>query len=127
MNAGDTLLIDAPGTTLDSHLWIVISDPALDPQRVVLVNMTSHRADKDQACVLEMGDHPYVSHRTCIEYRRAKVVRDGDMEALLSAGKISKSAPCSPALLKRIRDGVAASWMRLEVVAILQEQKLVDF
>jgi hypothetical protein len=67
MNAGDTLLIDAPGTTLDSHLWIVISDPALDPQRVVLVNMTSHRADKDQACVLEMGDHPYVSHRTCIE------------------------------------------------------------
>jgi hypothetical protein len=67
MKAGDTLLIDDPGTTLDSHLWIVISDPDVDPEHVVIVNLTSYRADKDQACVLDKGDHPYLSHRTCVE------------------------------------------------------------
>ena len=69
MNAGDTFLVALPGTSYDSHLWIVISDPDADAERIVIVSLTSHRADKDQACLLRVGDHPYVKHDTCVNYR----------------------------------------------------------
>ena len=60
MNPGDTLLIVLPGTSLDSHLWIVISDPS-QHESCVIVNLTSWRSDKDQSCVLKPGDHPYIT------------------------------------------------------------------
>ncbi len=69
MNAGDTFLVDEPATSYDSHLWMVVSAPERDRDRVVILNLTSWRADKDQACVLEPGDHPYVRHRSCVRKR----------------------------------------------------------
>ncbi len=71
MNAGDTLLIPLPDTSLDSHLWMVISDPAQSDE-CVIVSFTSWRADKDQACVVDVGEHPYVSKKTCVNFRDAK-------------------------------------------------------
>ncbi len=49
MNAGDTFRIPQPGTSLDSHLWVVISDPVVDPDRVLIVNFTTRRKDSDPA------------------------------------------------------------------------------
>jgi len=126
MDAGDTFLVDRPNTSYDSHLWIVISDPAVDADRVVIVNLTSHRADKDQACVLEVGDHPYVAHRTCVNYNGAKVVRDADIAFLLRTGKTRACAACSAALLQRIRDGIPESRMTLGIVEVLVEQGVID-
>ena len=62
MKAGDTILIAEPGTSNDSHLWMVISDPEQDA-KCLIVNFTSWRADKDQACVIEYDEHPYVNTR----------------------------------------------------------------
>jgi hypothetical protein len=45
MKAGDTFRIPALGTSLDSHLWVVISDPSVDPQHVLIVNFTTRRKD----------------------------------------------------------------------------------
>lgn len=64
MNAGDTVLIPLPDTSYGSHLWMVISDPGQGDE-CVIVNFTAWRADKDQACVVEPGMHPYVTKRTC--------------------------------------------------------------
>jgi hypothetical protein len=126
MNAGDTLIIDEPGTSLDSHLWIVISDPAEDPEEIVLVSFTKHRPDKDQACILEVGDHPFISQRTCVEYRRAKTASAKELQTLLDSGRISSHKPASPELLARIRAGVANSRMRNEHVLTLIAQGIVD-
>jgi hypothetical protein len=126
MKPGDTFIIDEPGTSLDSHLWIVISDPVTNPEEVVLVNFTKHRADKDQACIVDPGDHPFIKHRTCVEYRRAKVRSAKDLSTLLSGGQITPHAPASPDLLARIRAGVPQSRMRNEHVLILVAQGLVD-
>jgi hypothetical protein len=53
---------------------MVVSEPSKDPDRVVIGNRTTWRADKDQACLLQGGDHPAVQHPTCANYRDAKVV-----------------------------------------------------
>ena len=74
MNAGDTFRIPEPGTSLDSHLWVVISDPAVDPVRVLIVNFTTRRQDSDHACILQAGEHPFVHHETCVNYAGAKAV-----------------------------------------------------
>ena len=126
MKSGDTFLIEEPGTSLDSHLWIVISDPAADPDKVLLVNLTSHRPDKDQACVLSKGDHPFIKHKTCVEYRRAKLVSVVPMEHLLDSGRIRHHTPVTPKLLSKILSGVPNSRMKNEHVTILTDQGLVD-
>jgi hypothetical protein len=103
MNAGDTLIIDEPGTRLDSHLWVVISDPAENPEEIVLVNFTTYRADKDQACIVERGDHPFISRRTCIEYRGAKTASARELQTLLDSGQISSHKPARAPITDVIR------------------------
>ncbi len=127
MNAGDTFRIPEPGTSLDSHLWVVLSDPAADPERVLIVNFTSRRNDSDLACVLQAGQHPFVHHETCVNYGGAKVVSAAQIQTLLQKGLLSSHAALSPALLKRIRDGAAASErMSLQHADILIEQGLIE-
>ena len=59
-----------PGDTLffKDHLCVVISDPAQDPNRVVVVAFTTRESWTDEGCVLYPGDHPFIQHDTCIDY-----------------------------------------------------------
>jgi hypothetical protein len=41
MKAGNAFRIPEPGTSLDSHFWVVISDPSVDPERVLIVYFTT--------------------------------------------------------------------------------------
>ena len=52
---------------IDSHLQVIISDPAASPDSIVTANFTSWRADKDQSCIVEPGEHHYVTRRSCID------------------------------------------------------------
>jgi hypothetical protein len=126
MRAGDTLIIERPGTSLDSHLWIVISDPSVDADKVVIVNMTSWRADKDQACILNVGDHSFVIHRTCVSYEDAKILTTENLEKLITSGLIQSRGTCSGELLQRIRKGVPNSRMKLGTVDVLEEQGVIE-
>ena len=126
MNAGDTFIIDVPGTSLDSHLWIIISDPVTRPDEVILVNFTKYGASKDQACIVERGEHPFISQRTCVEYRRLKVASVEQLQAFLDHGLMSSHNPASPDLLAKIRAGVPNSRMHNEHVLMLTAQGLVD-
>lgn len=124
MKAGDTIYIPNPVTSVDSHLWMVISDPSIDEQ-CVIVNFTSWRADKDQACVVESHEHPYLAHRSCINFKDAKLVSNSDLDSLIEKRQLQNKAPLSPALLQRIRDSVPDSHMNFNCVEVLVDQGLV--
>jgi hypothetical protein len=124
MNAGDTLVIPEPGTSYDSHLWMVISDPARG-EDCLIVNFTSWRADKDQACVVDVGEHPYVKGKTCVNFRDAKLCKVRDLEALKAARHLEAHVPLSPALLNKIRNAVPESRMRWDCVQFLRVQGVV--
>ncbi len=125
MNAGDTLIIPLPGTSYDSHLWMIISDPTRG-EACVLVNFTSWRADKDQACIVEPGDHPYVSKKTCVNYKDAKLCKVSELARLVASENMKKSAPLSPELLARIRGAVPESRMNWDCVQLLIDQGLIE-
>ena len=40
MNYGDTFFIHQNGQLFDSHLWVVISDPNVDAEAIVVVSLT---------------------------------------------------------------------------------------
>ena len=70
MEAGDTFYL--PDKAADGHLWIVISDPRKNPDRVLLVSMTSYDVDSEDVCLIDAGEHPRVKHKTCICYKPAR-------------------------------------------------------
>lgn len=127
MKAGDTFHIPLPGTSLDSHLWVVISDPAQDAANILIVNFTTLRQDSDTACVLQAGEHPFVKHATCVNYAGAKVVSEANLTALLQAGYLRHHASVSATLLQRLREGAALSTrMALDHADILIDQGLIQ-
>lgn len=124
MKAGDVFLLDG---VADIHCWIIISDPAIDPIRVLLVNFTSYDRFADQACILEVGDHPFIKHRTCVNYPMAREASNADLDVLRERGRLIMLESLSPALLQRIRVGAMESVdMELALADILIEQGLVD-
>jgi hypothetical protein len=111
----------------EKHLWIVISDPVRDPANVLLVNMTSHRSDKDQSCLLYPGDHECVDHKSCINYEDAHVTTLDHLHHLCSTDSIIFSEQISTELLSRIRVSAGnSSRMKIGHWQILVDQGLVD-
>ena len=92
MNAGDVFQFQGGA---ERHAWVIISDPAVDPEHVLMVNFTTWDPHIDQACVLEPGDHPFITTRTCVNYPRAKEVSD---DALEQYGRPPDFAFCLPSL-----------------------------
>jgi hypothetical protein len=123
VNVGDTFL----RADSDKHLWLIISDPALDPENVVIVNLTTLDDQKESVCILKRGDHPWVRHDSCVNYRDAVVT---SLEKLAKARKgkaIIVKSPLKAAVLVRIQQGVADSQrMPLDIANILIEQGLVE-
>ena len=90
---GDALLLSSRHRDLDPHLWVVASDPALNADRVLILNLTSWRPGIDQSCVIESGEHPLVNHRTCVNYSGARITSAGQLAAALSMGALVKKDP----------------------------------
>lgn len=125
MKAGETFFLGAKSA--DRHLWVIISDPTIDPHQVLFVSMTSHDVTKEDVCLIEAGEHPFVSHRTCIAYGDA---REASLEALgrlRDAGLLRAAKPVSADLLDRIRQGVSLSRdIKLRYVELMESQGLLD-
>ena len=87
---------------------MVVSDPAADPDHVLIVNMTTDRGI-DASCILNAGDHPLVTHRTSMRYDMARVLKNRELEALAGSGGIKLFARVSAEVLDRICQGAAVS------------------
>jgi hypothetical protein len=126
VNTGDTFLIELPGTSRISHLWILISDPTQSPE-CILVNLTSWREDKDPSCVLEAGDHSFIQHRTCVNFAAAKRVPIAWLEAAVQKGSAIPHQPAH-AVLDRILEAIPNSRsIPLAIAQFLADQGMIDF
>jgi len=105
MNAGDVFRFV---NIADIHVWMIISEPARDRTKVLMVSFTTWQPHLDQACILEAGEHPFVVHRTVVDYSRAKIVTDVQLESLRRAGRLQFLDSLSPAAEKDppVRDAV---------------------
>lgn len=122
MKAGDTFLL--PG--YDDHLWLIISDPALNPDKILIVSFISWRRHYDQSCIMEQGEHPFVKHRTLVNYSSAMVTTDAKLEARKKERALKMKEPLSAELLERIRRCARGSNVPLDCIELLIEQELLE-
>ena len=104
---GTTFQYSGPDT--DNHLWVVVSDPLYDENHVVVVSFTTYRPRKDATCLIEPGEHEFVTITTCVQYLASRDVKLGVLEEWLDSGRIVTKAPVKPDLLARIRQGAVDS------------------
>jgi hypothetical protein len=125
LEAGDTFFL--AGGAADRHLRVVVSNPAADPEHVLFVSITSYDVTKEDACLLDVGDHPFVKHKSCIAYGFAKDAPLATLLSLLSAGQLRMSDPVSEPLLERIRRGISLSRdIKQKYIDIMLDQGLLD-
>jgi hypothetical protein len=123
MEAGDTFRF----VSKDTHLWIVISDPAVNRDQVLIVNVTTFRSDKETTCRLNPGDHPAIVHNSCVNYAEARVYSDSQLLHLEQKRRIVMYDKVCPEILALIREGAVRSvHMRLRYGQILIDQGLVS-
>lgn len=97
-----------------SHLHVVINDPVYyEPKggpTVLLVNFCSHNGVlQDGTCLLDVGDHPFITNPTYIEYSQAVLLLSDQLEKRVAAGVHRPGAPVSEDLYNRILAGFRVS------------------
>ncbi|NOL51611.1 hypothetical protein [Pelistega suis] len=112
---GQCMLIPS-GDNNHKHLFTVVIDPVTLPQTgsipvVILVNFTSIRDDVpyDDACVVQAGEHPFIQHKSYVNYRCAREDNIAHINSLLDKGVFVKKEPCSQTLLEKIIAGALKS------------------
>ena len=125
MNSGDTFLFKDGRE--DDHLWMIISDTGQDPERLVIVRFLTWQSQYDQACVLQGGEHPFVKHATCVDYFAATLESNATLEQLRTDGNLKVRIPLSSELLGRIRACAITGDISTKCIALLGDQKLVDY
>jgi hypothetical protein len=104
---GDTFRGDGAGT----HLYVVITSPATDSGRFVIVNLTTKRdrRGEDLTCVLHSGDHPFVWHDSIVLYIEAYITDEAAFRGVASSGQIVFDEPMAAATLNKIQQGALVS------------------
>lgn len=124
---GDTFFAPWPEKDAVVHLFFVISDPALDAKQVVVVPLMTWDEYKEQTCVLVPGDHPFIRHRSYIDYGCAKSVDATKVERSIKAKQFRTNKRASDDLLRKIREGADRSdFLPLGLRDILEDQDLVN-
>jgi hypothetical protein len=124
MNAGDTFRPADP--SVDIHLWVIVSDPAQDASRVLIVSLTTFKPKKESVCLLDVGDHPFIKHKTCVAYNLANAPSLAQLEQARDSGHLIPDVPVSADVLRRIREGAALSTkLPIEYGELLDSQGLL--
>lgn len=109
-----------------AYLWCVLSDPRVDFESIYIVNVTTYRAGRDGSCILNAGDHAFIEHTSCVNYREGAVT---SLEKLISArraGLLLLQEPLHVEVLNRIRRGALESqFTPIGHCALLKKQDLV--
>lgn len=103
---GTTLRCDLP----PRHLWVVVSDPAANAGKVLMVNMTTLREScVDDACVLGPEDFALLTQATTIAYSRAQAGPATAIEGLIREGQFFEVQKVPAATLAKIVAGARQS------------------
>ena len=125
MNAGDAFFIK--DRSVDCHLWVIISDTEKDPDRVVMVSITTFKPYKEDVCLHNVGDHPRISKKSCVFYKDTRMTTLEALHMFRDRGALSIQPAVTDVLLTRIRDGVSRSrTIKPKYIDILLEQAVIE-
>lgn len=127
--AGDTFL-KLSGAV--SHLFIVLFDPFQHVEKgygdflyVASVNITSIRtAVYDTTCILNVGDHPFITQPSYINYRMMDCERFSIIKSRVESGEYKLNTPIRHEILVKVIDGIFESGdTKIRIIKELQHLK----
>ncbi len=123
MLLGDTFVFKSGSDKF--HLWIVISDPLINSDDVLLVNLTTVRGVKfeDLSCVFDAGEHEWIVAKSYIDFSYARFYSNAHLDRIHNGTTVRVHASFPPHLLRRIHDGAAATQnLELGYLDLLRDQ-----
>ena len=78
---------------------LVLTDPDPVTKKLVMVMVVSAQKFTDPTVLLEVGDHPFIRHRSHVEYKTAKPFPLSNLTAALGGGGMSIKEDMTPELL----------------------------
>ena len=106
MKPGDTFVSNPIYGT--PHLSIVVIDVPVT-EEILVVSVTTYNDEKDPTCLLKVGDHPFIRHKSCVSYRNARRVSHVALQALIDRGRLISHERICPSVLERIISGLGVS------------------
>ena len=107
-----TILMPSGAT---DHLHFVCCNPVFYPaynrECVLLVNISSIKQDLeyDTSCILQVGDHPFISKPSYIYYRKADIFGIETIKRSVAQGDFTIHQDCNESVFQRILDGFKIS------------------
>lgn len=104
-----TLFIPSNGND-EKHLFFILNDACTEGCHL-LVNVTTIYAGghHDPACILDVGDHPFLKHKSFISYKMARVHQSAQLIKMVSSWYYTPGEPAAPELVEKIIQGALAS------------------
>ncbi len=106
ITTGFAFLSPTPGYPDTFHLYIIIS---IVDTKALLVNVTTKKASSDVSCVLQVGDHDFITHESVINYGEARIAETDNLKEAISKKEIKPKKPITDDLLIRILKGARNS------------------
>lgn len=105
VKTGDTFLYKYPKN--DRHLFIVVLDTFETGSTVIcpcvmVTSWTDNPKLDDPACILDVGDHEFIKHKSYIAYKEVVLFEKDYIEHCLECGEAKNKDPISKELLERI-------------------------
>jgi hypothetical protein len=109
------------------HLWIIVSDPSQEADRVVIVNVSTKTPpdlDPPETPVsIGPSEHPSVSQRSFIRCDEARITLAEHLEHLLANHTLSGTKAAPSLLVQKMQAALLASrHTQLDIKAILRAQ-----
>lgn len=129
---GKSILIPSGPKNGQHHLFSLLINPqniqgyGPEPQ-VFLACVCSIYPDTpfDDACILRVGDHPFIRHDSYIDYRNSRIEPAQKIEANVASGLFIPHEDCSIRLMRRIIASAETSRrISREMKAFLREVEL---
>jgi len=123
---GDAFWMCPRGDEIE-HLFIVVSNPDIDPTNVVLIPVTTRDEFADESCMLYSGDHQRIRHDSCMDYRRARIVSAHQIDKAMHLRQIRRVESVRDEIIERILVGAAQTrQLPGRCDKILHSQSLID-
>ena len=87
------------------HLHFVVTDPV--GEKVLIVGITSSVLEVE--FTLNRGDHPFIRHQSCINYRKAQIISTDVIKRCLNEGLWRRQRDAREAIIQKISEGVLKS------------------
>ncbi|CAB4133044.1 hypothetical protein UFOVP140_23 [uncultured Caudovirales phage] len=121
---GETLLI--PSGPSGDHLFVIVLGPQQLPNyglanQFIQVSVTTiyPGIPYDQACILNRGEHPFITHQSYVTYRHARIDSDAHLNKMVESGLWKPHDSCDKIILQKIINGLCQSKLVRQEIKIL--------